>query len=792
MDLSNKEVVGSPVAAAVAVAAFSSVNNQSRPTKEEAMELSIIMSTPPSSGDFLTPIQRQHHRTSRNHEARARGHSAPNRRTGIKQLSISPLVTPETAQTTSSFNNEPACLPHFPKIKTGPPYESSLPLKTTFSLQPRASSSLLTQRKRPAVQTTSLLAKQLYRDGIGPFLSILPESIIYSIVNYIDYRERHPKLLLISHTMTNILTRPEFLLQTRQATLSSTNFNELLFVVGGKYPTKASDNNDTYNGENDGERLPRRMPFKRNDLGIMGYDTKRQVWMRFGGDPMQHPAPVAAQADVQNVNNALHPLSPHGIIEAKPLYVGHPHYCLFFFGGTHQETGMPSSRVIAYSFLTARWGTYPDMMRPRRGDDFVVARVEGSAGTTCKDSIILIGCDLEFCDCLRCNPPPSSDRPAVSIDVISFADNECEEMSSKLRMRRDCLHSMRRSEILDLESRTWKRSNSRAPFCPPDDGGVAVIQGRYVYLPGTCPPPPMSTLWNQTVDDACGAAAEIITPMSQSETNSCTELSQSPPSSIGEMHIPAATIDYDQLSTSSMDIERESDDAQLSPLGTLYRSLHYRPGMVYDAWTDSWCTLPARQFVTTSSPTTCTFRDHVLVLGGYRSSSENALSCYRHREEEAILDYEDHLDYAWFLKPNNSKCFQDLGDSETSEYSGEWQFGGGTTMFGHRQAWAHSSDLASAVAAAAAIHNDTNQATDQDMSNQMPNRAPCAVRGASATTFQGRLTVLGGLSTFSRTFYDIERKVIWQYYPETREWRRASMQIPLPALCDGYAFSVHV
>jgi hypothetical protein len=241
-----------------------------------------------------------------------------------------------------------------------------------------------------------------------------------------------------------------------------------------------------------------------------------------------------------------------------------------------------------------------------------------------------------------------------------------------------------------------------------------------------------------------------------------------------------------------MDIERESDDAQLSPLGTLYRSLHYRPGMVYDAWTDSWCTLPARQFVTTSSPTTCTFRDHVLVLGGYRSSSENALSCYRHREEEAILDYEDHLDYAWFLKPNNSKCFQDLGDSETSEYSGEWQFGGGTTMFGHRQAWAHSSDLASAVAAAAAIQNDTNQATDQNMSNQMPNRAPCAVRGASATTFQGRLTVLGGLSTFSRTFYDIERKVIWQYYPETREWRRASMQIPLPALCDGYAFSVHV
>ena len=91
---------------------------------------------------------------------------------------------------------------------------------------------------------------------------------------------------------------------------------------------------------------------------------------------------------------------------------------------------------------------------------------------------------------------------------------------------------------------------------------------------------------------------------------------------------------------------------------------------------------------------------------------------------------------------------------------------------------------ASAVAAAATINNDTD--------SQMPNRAPAPVRGASATTFQGRLTVLGGLSTFSRTFYDAERKNIYSWYPETREWRRASMQLPVPSLLDGYAFSVHI
>ncbi|KAL7434764.1 hypothetical protein ACHAXM_007572 [Skeletonema potamos] len=760
-----------------------------RPTKEEAMELSIIMSTPPSSGDFLTPIpnsQQERRRRSKCRETRS--HSLPNIRPLLHPL-LTPLVSPDAGQTSS------ACLPSLPKIKIGPPYESSLPFQATsghqnkFILRPR--NSLSSSQKKSLVQSaSSLLAKQFCHAGLGPFLSNLPESIIYSIVNFIDYRERHPKLCLISHGMTSILTRPDFLLETKHIHMdiedgaTSINFNEFLFVVGGKYPTKASDVQHDNHVEND-ERLPRRMPFRRNDLGIMGYDMKRQIWMRFGGDPN---APVAVRSGTHdNLNDLdLHPLSE--IVDAKPLYVGHPYYILLFFGGTHHETGLPSNRVIAYSFLTARWDSFPEMMRARCGEDFIVARVEGNHNSR-NDCIVLIGKELEFCDCLRCNPPPSSDRPDVCIDMITFADNEFDEISSKQRMKRDYLHSIRKCEILDLKTRTWTRSQSRAPFSPPDDGGVAVVKGRYVYLPGTCPPPPSSAAWNHTLEGASEATAEIVTPMSQSETNSYAGLSQSPPSSIGELH-SAAIVDYDQLSTTSMDIERDSLDVELTPLETLYRSLHYRPGLVYDAWADSWCTLPARQFVTTSSPTTCTFRDHVLVLGGYQSSSENALSCYRHREEEAILDYEQHLDYTWYYIPNTSKPGQDA----TFEDSGEWQFGGGTTLYGHRQSWGDSSDIASAVAAAAAIQN--NDAKDESIhlhpDDQMPNRAPFPVRGASATIFQGRLTVFGGLSTFSRTFYDKERKNIYCWYPETREWRRACLQLPVPALLGGYAFSLHI
>jgi len=168
---------------------------------------------------------------------------------------------------------------------------------------------------------------------------------------------------------------------------------------------------------------------------------------------------------------------------------------------------------------------------------------------------------------------------------------------------------------------------------------------------------------------------------------------------------------------------------------------------------------------------TISFQNHVLVLGGYRSSSENALSCYRHREEDSILDYEDHLDYSWWYAPPTP-----------DKAAGEWTFGGGTTTFSHRNSMA-TSDMTAAVAAASASHSTS-------IGNTLPCSAPVPVRGASSTIYQGKITLFGGLSVFSRTFYDKERQTIWQFYSDSREWRRAPMTLPVPAVLDSYAFSV--
>ena len=831
----------------------------SRPTKDEASALWEIMSTP----------------------------SPPNNTSSQYRSTISsnishPLATPIISPNFSPLNNNdasstPTLFP-FPKIKNGPPYESTLPRQTasprqiqSLSLQNAKKNPLLPRsihKQKNPPSTNNVSSKKCLHHGLGPFLEILPESIIYSIISYIKYVDRHPTLLLISHGMTLLVTRPELLLEMKHShapkdynspthqkgllsqvlgdDLSSYALNEILIVVGGKYPTKGGSINNNHGGVEEipfgtetraieGRRIHRRMSMENNEQhGIMGYDPRENKWVRFGGDPLE-PLNYGQECDkrtsitgqtIPRRPNTLHPLSPLGFVDAQPLYLGHPHYCLVLFGGTHHETGLPSNRVVAYSFLTAKWELWPEMMRPRHGDDFVLARVDGDGNSSCiptgtlhpcNDSIILIGCDLEFCDCFRCNPtssPTNHKNTDIEFDVISFDDAECNlSVAENARKTKENHDAIGRCEVFDLTARKWERRRSRAPSCPPDDSGAAVLGGRYVYLPGTCPPPPNS--WQQmreSFNDDEGEA-EIVTPLSQSEANSQTGPTQSQSSSIVDNR--EMDVGNDQSSLASMDIEdnnSRADEITPSPLSDLFRSLHYRPGLMYDAWFDKWSTLPARPYVTTSSPTTYTFHNHILVLGGYRSSSENALSCYHHREEDSILDYEDHLDYAWWYSPfrtstqHTGYCESDEMDpdnrdhylNEPSQDIGEWTFGGGTSMFGHRQSWSDSGDMAAAVAAATALqqtsvgqHESIGSPSQYvNAMNQFPCGAPMAVRGACLTTYQGRLTMLGGLSTFSRTFYDSERKTIWQFFPENREWRRyvKFMQGVVEQVCLWYCY----
>lgn len=485
---------------------------------------------------------------------------------------------PKTSQKNSSPHgldpNDAFSMYSIPKIKNGPPYQSTLPFETlSASSSIGSESNIKTYALLPRLddfdcQTDDQDSARCIHYGLGPYLGILPESIIYSIFGYIDYTERHPTLMLVSRGLTFALTRPEFLLELAKKTIGSSdsiptqgfqedsvvNNNELLFVVGGKCPIKPGTSNGRLSrvqAEDNG--MNRRMMMQSNESnGIMGYDVKRAKWLRFGGDPMANSTQLK-YSNLHLQRDKRHPLSPTNIVNAKAIFIGYPLYSIMFFGGTHFETGLPSSRVIGFSFLTARWEHWPDLMKPRHGEDIILARVERNGNGTIRhinnDSIVLIGCDLESCDCCRCNPPSQT---IDNEDMISFTNGASNNISHEVR-RDSCA-------ILDLTTRIWSRRVSKAPSSPPDDSGVAVLGGRWVFLPGTCAPPPINT--NVTMLEST-ENARVVTPLSCSATSSQADSMQ--------LNLDDDDVVNDVAST-SMDVERESDENKML-------ESHYRPGM---------------------------------------------------------------------------------------------------------------------------------------------------------------------------------------------------------------------
>ena len=62
----------------------------------------------------------------------------------------------------------------------------------------------------------------------------------------------------------------------------------------------------------------------------------------------------------------------------------------------------------------------------------------------------------------------------------------------------------------------------------------------------------------------------------------------------------------------------ENEDEKIMP--NLFQSLHYRPGLIYDAWRDDWRMIPARPHVTTSSPSEYQYTYDVIYIYIYISN----------------------------------------------------------------------------------------------------------------------------------------------------------------------------
>jgi len=89
--------------------------------------------------------------------------------------------------------------------------------------------------------------------------------------------------------------------------------------------------------------------------------------------------------------------------------------------------------------------------------------------------------------------------------------------------------------------------------------------------------------------------------------------------------------------------------------------------------------------------------------------------------------------------------------------------------------------------------NDDTTCTSPSTMLSIPN-LPIPVRGASSCIYDGTLTVLGGLSSFSSEIYTKESSTVWQLHCDANEvaqWKiHPSIRLPHAALLNGLCFSI--
>ena len=154
-------------------------------------------------------------------------------------------------------------------------------------------------------------------------------------------------------------------------------------------------------------------------------------------------------------------------------------------------------------------------------------------------------------------------------------------------------------------------------------------------------------------------------------------------------------------------------------------------GLAYDLCEYEWRVMPTNPIPGKSS-SIVSFKDKVFVIGGFYNNE-----AITHGQNNEIIEYEDHLDHIQVFDPS----------------SFDW------------------------------VKED----------NCLP-RLPIPLRGASACVYNRRLTVTGGLSSFSSKDMFRNGRTILQLCEEDGEWKKMDIQLPLsmPALLEGHTFAIDV
>ena len=582
--------------------------------------------------------------------------------------------------------------------------------------------------------------------------SVLPLDLLHSILSLIPLTERSV-LLSISKYFTSIVTHPSFLL-TRK---SNGTADEILFLIGGTCPSRnrrglggsifgagtfGSGSSLSSSTIFDHRYRSRSLIGQQGNDKLWGFVPSLNAWRIFGGDPRR----------VQD-----HPMQ--SIVDSKAVFLPHPYYRVVLLGGYHPMLGEEVDRVTSYSLLTGKWTTFPSMLRARKGSDLHVQFVP-------PNQLVVIGCSHGKCGCSRC-AGGSINHDALDVDccvdpkdtVISAASFRKKvfpkttysgiHCANKLYGRTAFLDEGKmkgsggavgavfdgHAEVFDLTDMTWTRRPSRAPSCPPRDGGVAVLEGRYIFMPGVeRSKSSKSSTWRNNRAKRAASAPFSTSSDTSSTSGSDIEDDCSDGSDIGSpiaQSPPSSPMSYSGCSSPALAVSALDSSRQ---------------GLIYDVEDDAWSVVECNRSSSTRFPTTLAYKDHVLVMGGYRSGrgGDSIMSLFR---DGLISDYEEHAVNCW--------------------------------TYSRKEAiWRHGSDRPNTLREKRGGKDNIDNELKSLSPHDLPRCIPVALRGATALVYNGRLTLLGGTTTFNASGDDEERRVIWQYHGEDEEEDAATRNDP--------------
>ena len=576
------------------------------------------------------------------------------------------------------------------------------------------------------------------------------------------------KLRLISHQFTNIISSPQICIERRKIIKHRHNDdNEILIFTGGQINKlcrqQKNPNNNNSNNNNNNRFRTNLIP----NTKMFAYIPSLKKWFSHSlCSPIKSKTSSATTTTTSSSSTTYFKKEIH---DCKYLYLPHPYYTLLCIGGYCFENGKPSNKVYGFNYLKMKWDfddEWPNLPQPIIGnDDSVVFYMKNV------DSIILIKIEDEGC-CNYNNNYEKKRRQSRKVYTMKLNTNKYNNLRAESE-RKEGKEKTREQKYKPK----WIMSNANFNGYCTDMDNVTIWNDRYIiFLKGV-----VILHDHQTLNNEDGKNVKGIDDNDDDDDKE-EEQREKQYHYYNQYQTGGIVYDskYDEFITLYYDTTTNKNNSKKNTNNTisnyneqegdyissftpqqqqkLYQVQHHSICATTKALSSS-SSLATTTTITPSNSTIIAYKNHILVMGGYMShdiSKELQRGGY-------ALDYEDHVDNCIIYQVYVHNDDDDINDTdETKDTNDKCRKTQKERFIIVRKIINANKDNGTVTTTRTVETTILNKLLSS--TSKFPKTIPDSLRGASILIYRNKLTLFGGLTTFSRTFHSDRRKKIWQYH----------------------------